>query len=128
MNWKKPKNFTQNYFSRAKCSQSAPSQAKSADAENAGQLVNRTQQQQVSPPTNDDKNPQPLYAPAVAQQTIEDPLQSNEQRVNEMNNVRFAQKNGNIVPVGPNELKEAEVLPLPYDLQEKRQRKEAINL
>lgn len=41
-----------------------------------------------------------------------------------MNNVRFAQKNGNIVPVGPNELKEAEVLPLPYDLQEKRQRKE----
>lgn len=26
--------------------------------------------------------------------------------------------------MGPNELKEAEVLPLPYDLQEKRQRKE----
>ncbi|XP_076481700.1 uncharacterized protein LOC117161202 isoform X4 [Bombus vancouverensis nearcticus] len=80
-----------------------PSQAKSAEAENAGQLVDRAQQQQ---------------------QTIEDPLQSNEQRVNEINNVRFAQKNGNIVPVGPNELKEAEVLPLPYDLQEKRQRKE----
>ncbi|XP_076481699.1 uncharacterized protein LOC117161202 isoform X3 [Bombus vancouverensis nearcticus] len=100
-----------------------PSQAKSAEAENAGQLVDRAQQQQVSPPTNDDKNPQPLYAP-FAQQTIEDPLQSNEQRVNEINNVRFAQKNGNIVPVGPNELKEAEVLPLPYDLQEKRQRKE----
>ncbi|XP_050492488.1 Golgi integral membrane protein 4-like isoform X4 [Bombus huntii] len=79
-----------------------PSQAKSAEAENAGQLVDRAQQQQ---------------------QTIEDPLQSNEQRVNEINNVRFAQKNGNIVPVGPNELKEAEVLPLPYDLQEKRQRK-----
>ncbi|XP_016910033.1 Golgi integral membrane protein 4 isoform X3 [Apis cerana] len=34
------------------------------------------------------------------------------------------QMNGNIVPVGPNEMKEAEVLPLPYDLQEKRQRKE----
>ena len=41
-----------------------------------------------------------------------------------MNNVRFAQMNGNIVPVGPNEMKEAEVLPLPYDLQEKRQGKE----
>ena len=93
--------------------------------ENAGQQpVDRSQQQQVSPQTSDDKNPQPLNAP-VAQQTIEDPLLSNEQRPNEMNDVQFAQKNGNIVPVGPNEMKEADVLPLPYDLQENRQRKES---
>lgn len=103
--------------------QAVASQAKSGEEENADKPVDRSQQQQVSPPTNDVKNPQPLNAP-VAQQTIEDTLQSNEQRVNEMNNVRFAQMNGNIVPVGPNEMKEAEVLPLPYDLQEKRQRKE----
>lgn len=102
-----------------------PSQARSADVENAGQQpVDRSQQQQVSPQTSDDKNPQPLNAP-VAQQTIEDPLLSNEQRPNEMNDVQFAQKNGNIVPVGPNEMKEAEVLPLPYDLQEKSQKKES---
>ncbi|CAD1478107.1 unnamed protein product, partial [Heterotrigona itama] len=102
-----------------------PSQARSADVENAGQQpVDRSQQQQVSPQTSDDKNPQPLNAP-IAQQTIEDPLLSNEQRPNEMNDVQFAQKNGNIVPVGPNEMKEAEVLPLPYDLQEKHQRKES---
>ena len=93
--------------------------------ENAGQQpVDRSQQQQVSPQTSDDKNPQPLNAP-VAQQTIEDPPLSNEQRPNEMNDVQFAQKNGNIVPVGPNEMREAEVLPLPYDLQEKRQSKES---
>lgn len=54
---------------------------------------------------------------------IEDPLQSNEQRVNEVNNFQFALKNGNIVPVGPNEIKKAEVLPLPYDLEERRQKK-----
>lgn len=99
------------------------SQARSGEEENAEKSVDRSQKQQVSPPTNDVKNPQPLNAPVV-QQTIEDNLQSNEQRVNEMNNVRFAQMNGNIVPVGPNEMKEAEVLPLPYDLQEKRQGKE----
>lgn len=103
--------------------QAVASQPKSGEEENAEKPVDRSQQQQVSPPTNDVKNPQPLNAP-VAQQTVEDTLQSNEQRVNEMNNVRFAQMNGNIVPVGPNEMKEQDVLPLPYDLQEKRQRKE----
>ncbi|XP_017755879.1 PREDICTED: Golgi integral membrane protein 4-like isoform X1 [Eufriesea mexicana] len=101
--------------------QAAP-QTKSADLGSAAQPVDQSQQQQVSPPTADDKNPQPLYAP-VTQDMIEDPLQSNEQRANEVNNFQFALKNGNIVPVGPNEIKKAEVLPLPYDLEERRQKK-----
>lgn len=93
------------------------------------QLVEPSQQQQVSRPSNDDKSPQPLHAPRN-HYAIGDPLKSNEQRMNEeaneFNDVRFAQKNGNIVPVGPNELKEGELrdsLPLPYDLQERRQKK-----
>ncbi|XP_031369861.1 Golgi integral membrane protein 4-like isoform X4 [Apis dorsata] len=61
-------------------------------------------------------NPQPIASQAKSgeEENAEKPVDRSQQQ----------QMNGNIVPVGPNEMKEAEVLPLPYDLQEKRQRKE----
>lgn len=90
-----------------------------------------SQQQQVSLPNNDDKNPQPLHAP-LNHRAIGDPLQSvNQPAIEEANenNIRFAQQNGNIVPVGANEGKEGELqdsLPLPYDLQKNQNEVENV--
>lgn len=90
-----------------------------------------SQQQQVSLPNNDDKNPQPLHAP-LNHHAIGDPLQSvNQLAIDEANenNIHFAQKNGNIVPVGANEGKEGELqdsLPLPYDLQKNQNEAEDV--
>lgn len=102
---------------------------KPGNVNNIKSPIGPSQQQQVSPPNNGDKNPQPLHAP-IEHHAIGDPLQSNEQRVNdetnEFNDVQFAQKNGNIIPVGPNDPKEGELrdsLPLPYNVHEKRQKK-----
>lgn len=106
--------------------QKTDQQAKSGLPGNLEQPVGPSQQQQVSPPNNDDKNPQPLHAP-LAHHAIGDPLQSNEQRLNEETNdvdVQFAQKNGNIVPVGPNEAKDGEVLQRPVDVLEQPQDKQ----
>lgn len=89
-----------------------------------------SQQQQVSPPSNSAKNPQPLHAPRN-HHAIGDPLESGNQLANEDVNeskIRFAQKNGNIVPVGVNEGKDGESqnslpLPLLYNSQVNSQKK-----
>lgn len=65
-------------------------------ADSVGPPVVSLQQQQVSPPSNVDKIPEPLWAPLK-------PLPLNEQRVNEetteFSNVLFAEKDENIKPV-----------------------------
>ncbi|XP_015177197.1 PREDICTED: Golgi integral membrane protein 4-like [Polistes dominula] len=94
------------------------------------------QNMQVSRPNNDDEmNSEPLPAPRN-HHAIGDAL-SNEKNMQdeqddalpnqEQSNVRFAPENGNIIPVGPSEMKEDQqqkILPLPYDLRDKRLKKD----
>ncbi|KAF7404027.1 hypothetical protein HZH68_006821 [Vespula germanica] len=91
---------------------------------------------QVSRPNNDDEmNSEPLPAPRN-HHAIGDAL-SNERNIQdeqddvlpnqEQSNVRFAPEDDNIIPVGPNEVKDEDqqkLLPLPYDLRDKRNKKE----
>lgn len=92
------------------------------------------QSQQVSRPNNDDEmNPEPLHAPRN-HHAIGDIL-SNEKNIQddqddtlpnqEQSDVRFAPQNGNIIPVGPSEVKEdtPNYQPIPYDLRDKRAKK-----
>ncbi|KAI4496172.1 hypothetical protein M0802_008039 [Mischocyttarus mexicanus] len=102
------------------------------------QQQQQAQQQnvQVSRPNNDDEmNSEPLPAPRN-HHAIGDAL-SNEKNMQdeqddtlpnqEQSNVRFAPEDDNIIPVGPNDMKEEDqqkILPLPYDLKNKRNKKE----
>ena len=78
------------------------------------------QQQQVSHPSNDDDNPLPLPAPRDHQAIGVTLNENNDDRLpNEQNSdVGFAQRDGNIVPVGPNDLKDQQNnLPLPMSFK-----------
>ena len=92
------------------------------------------QQQQVSHPSKDDDNPPPLPAPRD-HQPIGDTLEKNDDRLpnEQISDVGFAQRDGNIVPVGPNDLKDQQnnlplPVPMPYkeDLRKKEKRTDNV--
>ncbi|KAK2585396.1 hypothetical protein KPH14_010070 [Odynerus spinipes] len=90
--------------------------------------------QQVSRPNNDDDmNPEPLHAPRkhhAIGDALSDERNAPEDQDDALPNqqesdVRFASQNDNIIPVGPGEVKEdlPNFRPLPYDLRDKRAKK-----
>lgn len=89
------------------------------------------QKQQVSHPSKDD-NPPPLPAPRN-HQPIADTIEKNDDRLpnEQISDVGFAQRDGNIVPVGPNDLKDQQnnlPLPMPYKEDSRKQERRTDNV
>ncbi|OXU26014.1 hypothetical protein TSAR_011324 [Trichomalopsis sarcophagae] len=124
----------------------ADNSVKSAAAleNNQMQVVRPSSQQQVSRPSDElqgGQNPQPLQAPQNHRHLddTDNTVHNNNNKVNKddsannINNknddslpnepksdVRFESRNGNIVPVGPNDARDQYALPIPYENQEQQ--------
>lgn len=124
-------------------SQKPLQQANENSPDNTGVEVGKQEQEEngqqtareakkVSRPNNDgEMNPEPLHAPDRNHHAIGDTLSDEKNAQDdqddtlpnqEQSDVRFAPQNGNIIPVGPSEVKEdlPGYQPLPYDLRDKR--------
>lgn len=95
-----------------------PNLDKPKSVDNEANDKSSRQQQQVSRPSETADNPQPLQAPRNHHPIEEAVVEQNEQ----LSDVGFAQKNGVIVPVGPNDMNDS--LPMPYEY---RDRNVAVN-